>query len=741
MTSDFYSWGEAIPASRIHEFEAHPFVVAAKRHKDSTVVELRCSGSSLGVVIDLSTELPQRPAADIRDPERICVVFHEDASRAPDVLALRKDFPSGLSHLNLTGIDEPLSLCLFEQSYRDLRYTLTPTQFLLRIFSWFTRAALEQGHLPDQLLEPFLFGDGKVIYNPRIFDTLPETKLFGIAGLGDAQDRCYKLVDLSICNQRYPQNGYLAIAVSGKPWHARTINHRPDTLAELVDLLKSVDIDLLDVLRTNIRQLQARADYNAILMQYRWLLLLRLPKTRTADGPVESFENFTFAILEQIGPLGQKLGVLEKYEDRWIIVLNPSDIEPALHGVRIFIFNPVSTLTPLLAKSLAGHSIDTDKHFVTIGSGAIGSQVIMNLARQGFAHWRIVDEDILLPHNCARHALSASYIARPKAAALASEICILFDDQTVAVPFERDILTLKKEHSDYTKIFDHADHIFDFSVSPAVSHYISSLVENVQKTSAFMLSNGKYLVVLSEGSDRSVSLADLDAQYPLAALSTGCLQSMFTNSNGDYVRYAGACRDISVQLPQDIVALHSAVATSFLKSNMDAANASIDVWFYDEITQQMLHKSIVPSKVHVIQASGWEVHVTKSVILRMAKYRKKKLPNETGGVLIGSFDMVSKIIHVVEVLPSPPDSLEWPTVYKRGHKGLNEQMGAIHRQAGGNLGYVGEWHSHTVGVSVDPSSLDEQALDWLADEMRQTGHPGLILIKGDAPVPNVILKE
>ena len=45
-----------------------------------------------------------------------------------------------------------------------------------------------------------------------------------------------------------------------------------------------------------------------------------------------------------------------------------------------------------------------------MGAGALGSQVIITLARSGFGNWTIVDEDDLLPHNLARHALNGFYV-------------------------------------------------------------------------------------------------------------------------------------------------------------------------------------------------------------------------------------------------------------------------------------------------------------------------------------------
>ena len=54
--------------------------------------------------------------------------------------------------------------------------------------------------------------------------------------------------------------------------------------------------------------------------------------------------------------------------------------------------------------------------------------------------------------------------------------------------------------------------------------------------------------------------------------------------------------------------------------------------------------------------------------------RNAKLPNETGGVLVGSLDLERKIAYVIDTVPSPPDSEEWPTVYIRGCRGLRRQV-------------------------------------------------------------------
>ena len=68
--------------------------------------------------------------------------------------------------------------------------------------------------------------------------------------------------------------------------------------------------------------------------------------------------------------------------------------------------------------------------------------------------------------------------------------------------------------------------------------------------------------------------------------------------------------------------------------------------------------------------------------------RKKKLPNETGGVLL-ALDHESRRAYVVDTIPSPPDSKEWPTLYIRGSEQLREEMERVTTLTVGNLEYIG----------------------------------------------------
>jgi proteasome lid subunit RPN8/RPN11 len=111
--------------------------------------------------------------------------------------------------------------------------------------------------------------------------------------------------------------------------------------------------------------------------------------------------------------------------------------------------------------------------------------------------------------------------------------------------------------------------------------------------------------------------------------------------------------------------------------------------------------------------------------------RQAKLPRETGGVLLGSWDLMRGIVYVVATIPSPDDSEEWPTSYIRGCSGLEAAVRSAEARTGSQLQYVGEWHSHPDGHSTDPSEEDRELFALLDLYTHQDGNPPVMLIVGD----------
>lgn len=132
-----------------------------------------------------------------------------------------------------------------------------------------------------------------------------------------------------------------------------------------------------------------------------------------------------------------------------------------------------------------------------------------------------------------------------------------------------------------------------------------------------------------------------------------------------------------------------------------------------------------------IRAAEWTIYTDDVLYDKIHAFRADRLPNETGGVLLGHFDPERRIVYVMDALSSPPDSKEWPTVYIRGAVGLRERVEAVQERTGTILQYVGEWHSHPDGYSCRTSSDDEKAFAWLTRLMAPEDYPGIMLIEGE----------
>jgi hypothetical protein len=178
------------------------------------------------------------------------------------------------------------------------------------------------------------------------------------------------------------------------------------------------------------------------------------------------------------------------------------------------------------------------------------------------------------------------------------------------------------------------------------------------------------------------------------------------------------------------VALHSGIASRAIRHALQEPVAKIAIWSADE-HMGVKHLQASPAGMHEICFGTWTVCTDQWLLDKVARLRREKLPRETGGVLLGSFDMERRIAYVVDTIPSPPDSLEQPTVYIRGSQGLREEVERVRTATGGWLEYVGEWHSHPAGASTRCSPDDRTLFSWLSDEVNKDGHPALMLIAGD----------
>ena len=309
----------------------------------------------------------------------------------------------------------------------------------------------------------------------------------------------------------------------------------------------------------------------------------------------------------------------------------------------------------------------TPVKITAIGVGALGSQVVANLVRAGFGQWTIVDHDVLLPHNLGRHALGGPAVGYSKAVALAAMLNGTVDGENIARAIEADVLQEGQHAESLQAALSEAGVVLDMSASVSVARHLCRDIEaQGRRVSLFLNPSGTALIMLAEDTGRRIPLDVLEMQLYRNIATNPSLNGLLNSS--EEVRTGQSCLDVSAQIPQDLVAMHAAIGSRSLRQVVRSVHARISVWRVAEEAFTVSEVSIEPADAKVEQIGNWTAYVDAKLEAKLIEQRGQKLPNETGGVLIGAYNLWRKLVYLVDTVPSPPDSEEWPTMYIRGQK-------------------------------------------------------------------------
>lgn len=408
------------------------------------------------------------------------------------------------------------------------------------------------------------------------------------------------------------------------------------------------------------------------------------------------------------------------------------DVNKRGEPVGVVMANPLFSFSKELAATQNALSGPVCRKILAVGLGALGSQIFINLVRAGYGEWMLIDKDCLLPHNLARHSLPGNAVGFGKANALAVIANEMVEGEPIAKFIHADILYPSGNVAEQIKdACRGTDVLIDMSASVAVSRHMSIDVDSTaRRLSLFLSPTGMDLVLMVEDSERKNPLDHLEMTYYRHLASNVDFFDHLAAPAGRR-RYGNSCRDISSSIPQYRVALHAAIGANAVKTVLESAEAQIIVWrTFSEIGNVRSHRLQTEPMVEA-QVGDWRIRTDGWILGRIFGARSMRLPNETGGILIGCSDLLRKILYVVDTELSPPDSMEWPTCYIRGCRGLAARVTKIQEATGGGLEYVGEWHSHPDGHSCGLSREDQRALAYLREIMQVEGRPALMLIASD----------
>jgi len=673
----------------------------------------------------VAIELPQYPVFPVKAIERIKIKIVNDG--LPEVFC-RQDFPI-VPHLNVYENGDK-TLCLFDVPFHDIKYMFNASMFINRIVYWFSKTARGELHHPDQPLEPFF----PSVRDSAIFNVNEHASAPPFIRFEEIKTESGRL--LTEIPLRESGRGRLFAClriVIKKTYSDNIINSLPQTLFDLnsafdEDILQKIDQCILPIwaVKQNAKEyMQLFNQQETVLKNCALVLMVCISQARFPDIEPERFELKAFTIETTFQKLYQHFGYckvgtkLVKKQN----LINAQEITIMQHEV-------LCHLNRNFAQNLNNaQNFHCDSNFVQIGLGAFGAQIANNCIRSGYGKWTYVDPDVVYPHNLSRHCLNASDIGKNKAKAMSAYAERIFPDKVdscVNAFMGTNILSPDLK-SDFIEVIENSRMLIDTSASVAVERYVChELAGTTRCVSFFMNPTGSCAIMLLEDENREITLDVLEMQYYNILVNNPKYYEHLKSEHR--VVYSSSCRSTSLKYPQDNVAIFSGLCSKAIKDATNNAKGIIAIWKIDGLT---IDTEIYPANPHKHFTYGdWTIKIACQVETKFYDNRKKKLPCETGGVLIGTYDYERKICYVVDFISSPEDSIESPRSYIRGSKGLLGRIRAIEDITAGNLGYVGEWHSHPndcTGQSQDDKMLMQSIIEY---NMTQSC-PGCMVIVGE----------
>lgn len=704
---------------------AKNLALAIQQHSyclEGTLVCRQRTDNSEVILLTLDIEIPQNPRNGIQVYEDIAIIFSESDSNFPEVYALREDFLSSLPHTNLSTFEHPVSLCVTEQTYSEVKHKLTEFDFIRYIFRWFSLTSEGKLHQEDQPLEPF-FNIGKGVIVSNNYSRLEKGYLHKIA-----DSELFRLD-----NTLSEKNSLYVFGIEADPQVHGFVRKRPTILGDLAEVVKIKNQTLSSLIK-DLFDNELRAGLgNMALYEVNFAIYCLIPVKRDEnDNKPSSFYELLICANQNFVQVGKMSSCLDEINGNIVPLIGKSFDIDVINEISIEVLLPIFDFNPDKA-SLYNNIEINNSEILLIGAGALGSQLFEQFSRMGFGRWTIIDHDNLYPHNLAKHSLGRSAIGCNKAIKVSEKANELHQIE-IAKAVPRNFLAIKDEDWLKEKLTN-SKVIIDTSTSIAVARTLARDYNDSIKTpriSSFLNPEGTDLVVLAEDKQRKFRLDFLEMQYYRCLFQEESLHDHLKYDDSLKVRYnRNSCREITNRINQTDVALNASICTKAIKSIIETGRPEISIWRTDIITFEVRKYSFQPTRWIRKDIGEWKMYFDLWLLDQMKAFRYSKLPNETGGILIGSYDFQRKIIYVCDSLFAPPDSKENRSTFERGVEGLLDQYNKYLKVVDNQLCYLGEWHSHPKGYSTNPSYDDINLYEYLHSKMSRQGSPAIMGILGD----------
>ncbi len=700
--------------------------------------KLRDKDGRIAIPVTVTVPLPSGgpvDAIDIREKEQLLIVVSKTYYPffAPAAYSDRKDFPKNkLPHLYASKKNEAPALCLNRNGASEWFSENTVEGFVQAIEEWLFKAGSgllsTDGNEFDPIRLDSFVGIHAYSYT-KLFKIVNEKKsvapglnfaiLFGCIGLKEEDGlslKSYETMPLAglpgllklisdVDKLKLSENPILSILCW--PEVDQVISDYdtdfPTTLSELEIFCKQMGIDITSAIDFYLKNdLKTRGAIPIILS-------LKRPKKLVGyDGDIE-FLNFTVT-----GQIKNKK--------------MPTDAPVSVQ-------NHIEPFTSELAGRISNKS-NLEK-IMFLGGGALGSKIYLHKLRSGHANLTVVDNDKLLHHNLVRHALHSNRLGKNKAEALIQEGKDYFEvEQSKNLKaFSDSILTLTD------KGFVGQELIVDTTASLNILNWLTlnKSIKDHELYRGEIVNTGALGILYKEGPERNPRLDDLVNFTYYLALSNPEIAS-WRSYDAETIRenlpVGLGCSSTTTLISDDDISFHASKFSKLISRD----NKFGGYIYLNSIEKQFPHNS--NSKLISVGAfdvftclndQRWSIRMSPGVAKKMMQTTQNAKKKEAAGVLIGLANYKTKVIHVFDLLDAPPDSIAECACFYRGIENLPERIDEIKKITGGLVGYIGEWHSHPMGLD-GLSGQDKENIEHFKRVNKKVPIPTLSIIVSNGKI-------
>lgn len=672
------------------------------------VSDLMCVRSTQGddvIMMTLLLEVPDNPLYSIREREPVAIKCCKADKMLPEVYATRRDFPLDLPHRNVMPFDRPVSLCVSDVVYDDIRTSFNAFEFIESIRRWFQLNAIGELHEKDRPLEVFFiapeFSYMTVYLAEKEYVSVKYTS---------------KTPFTSVIEEvRKDKSDYSLVPVMTQANISGAIRRVPKCMGDLSGLQGFNGMPLTDYILAEVMSKEGLLKSTKPLM-----VCLVMPMKRDKRSDLENVNLFALRFNKPAHDIVHAVKKLGNYATAYIDQL---EVKTSV------------LLTPVDLRELAfrnGNLFD-ERELTIIGTGSLGSQVLDHFVRCGYVTTvNLVDPDLMFPHNIARHTLDTKDLMKYKVDTLAEKYKGIYG---LKINVFRENFRHTDKHTN-DRIMTTSQLVIDVSTSVGVERKLALDMSaySVRRCSVFLNPKGTDVVMMMEDKARVHRLDLLEMDYYRNIICNETLDGHLDLPE-KYPTNVFSCRSESVVMGFDGIGTLGSIVSSQIKIFSAADEAELAMWRLQPESGEVKRWELGITEWIEIKQGKTTVFITKAVFEEMCELRVQKLdlsePVETGGTLIGTYDRDRNIVYVVYMIAAPDDSVATGTSYIRGVKGLAEEVERIKKLTGYQMAYIGEWHSHPHGYSNAPSAKDKRLYAEMSEELGRNDYPFVMGILAD----------